>query len=142
MSRSLRWRCLLAVVALSAAVGGGASAAPGDRYSVTVHFAAGSHTEALRLKEPAGVILLYRLRASRGIAVRAFTQLPRLTVPLAIATAPTGPSSACVSRRRGVVCTVGEEWCPMPAAVWHVRLLKRGAAGVVTVTFHVGTPPR
>jgi hypothetical protein len=63
-------------------------------------------------------------------------------VPLLIGTERTGPSGACKRSGRRVVCTVGEEWCPMPAGTWRVRIRKRsGPAGAVKLTFRVGRPP-
>jgi hypothetical protein len=110
--------------------------------STTIHFGRARETRSFRLHEPAGVILLYRLRAPAGVRVRGTTQLPRLTVPLEIRTAPVGPSSACADRASKLICTVGEEWCPMPRGTWRVRLQKlAGPAGDVTLWFHVGTPP-
>jgi hypothetical protein len=94
------------------------------------------------MREPAGVILLYRLSAPAGTRIEGTAQLPRLTVPLSIRTARSGPSSSCGVHRRRVVCTVGEEWCPTPAGTWRVHLLKlAGPAGDVTIRLHVGEPP-
>src|SRR6266567_8300217 len=76
--------------------------------SATLHFDGGRESLSFRLHEPAGVILLYRIRAQRRMTVRALTQLPRITVPLRIATGPTGPSSACTYVGSRIDCTVGE----------------------------------
>jgi hypothetical protein len=89
------------------------------------------------------VILLYRLRAPVGTNVRGVTRLPSVSAPLSITTAELGPSSSC--RREGGtrICTVGEEWGPMPAGTRHIRLRKvAGPAGNVTLVFRVGQPPR
>ena len=110
---------------------------------MTIHFGAGHQSRTFTLREPHGVILLYRIQAPRGTRVRATTQLRPLTVPLPIATSRVGPSSSCHARATRVTCTVGEEWCPMPAGVWQVRLHKlAGPAGNVTVWFRVGAPPQ
>jgi hypothetical protein len=94
------------------------------------------------MHEPRGVILLYRLQAPAGTRVRATSQLPRLTVPLLIATSRVGPSSSCHGRAARITCTVGEEWCPMPAGTWRIRLHKlAGPAGDVTIWLRIGTPP-
>jgi hypothetical protein len=112
-------------------------------HSATLHFARGRRVLRFRLDEPSGVILLYRMSAPYGIRVRGSAQLPGITVPLRIATAAIGPSSSCVPIRKRVVCTVGEEWCPMPAGTWRFRVEKlRGPAADVTVSFRVGQPPR
>jgi len=111
-------------------------------YTVEASFRAGGDARSFRLVEPAGVILLYRLSAPAGADVRASVQLPSVTVPLLIGTKRTGPSGACTRSGRAVVCTVGEEWCPMPAGTWRVRMRKRsGPAGPVRLTFRVGPPP-
>ena len=110
--------------------------------SSTIHFGRARETRSFRLQEPEGVILLYRLSAPAGMRLRGTTQLPRLTVPLGIRTVPTGPSSTCTHRASRVICTVGEEGCPMPRGTWRVRLRKlAGPAGDVTLWFRVGRPP-
>ena len=149
MRTTARWQVALIAAALAGSAAGAESAATRAvsnsatvQQSATVHFDAGRHSVSLRLREPAGVILLYRLSVPRGATVRASTQLPHITVPLRIATAPAGPSSACTNVASRVACTVGEEWCPMPAGTWHVRIEKLGGPpGDVTVWFRIGKPP-
>jgi hypothetical protein len=110
--------------------------------SATVHFGPGRETRILNLDEPAGVILLYRIRVPADVTVRGSAQLPGVTVPLRIGTMSPGPSSACTNEAETVVCTVGEEWCPMPAGRWRFRLEKLGGpAGDVKLSFRVGKPP-
>lgn len=111
-------------------------------HTAVVHFGGGRQVGSFRMREPAGVILRYRISAPDGVRVRGWAQVPHLTAPLEIRTAPAGPSSACVERRSRVVCTQGEEWCPMPQRTWHFRILKlAGSAGDVVVRFHIGAPP-
>lgn len=106
------------------------------------HFGAGRHVRSFTLREPAGVILRYRISAPAGARVRAWAQVPHLTAPLEIRTAPDGPSSSCARRGARVDCTQGEEWCPMLQATWHFRVLKlTGRTGNVVVRFRVGRPP-
>ena len=110
--------------------------------SVTIHLGGGHQLVEARLREPEGVILLYRLRAPLGTTLQGTTQLPSVSAPLYIRTTKSGPSSSCDTRGSKVVCTVGEEWCPMPAGVWHVRVNKySGPPGDVTIWFRVGQPP-
>jgi hypothetical protein len=110
--------------------------------SVTIHLAGGRQLVEARLREPGGVILLYQLRAPRGTALQGTTQLPLVSAPLYIRTTKLGPTSSCGTHRSKVICTVGEEWCPMPAGVWHVRINKySGPPGYVTIRFRVGEPP-
>jgi hypothetical protein len=111
--------------------------------SATVHFDEGRQALSFRLHEHGGVILLYRISAPRGVKVRGSARLPGVTVPLQIATVPTGPSSSCTKLGARVSCTVGEEWCPMPDGEWRFHIEKlAGPSGDVTVWFRVGKPPR
>jgi hypothetical protein len=111
--------------------------------SATLHFARGRRVLRFRLDEPSGVILLYRMSAPDGVRVRGSAQLPGITVPLRIATGPIGPGSACVASPKRAVCTVGEEWCPMPAGTWRFRVEKLGGPEAdVSLSFRVGQPPR
>jgi hypothetical protein len=111
-------------------------------YSATIHFEVWRQTASFRLHEPDGVILLYRISAPAGAKVRGFAQLPSVTVPLMISTNRVGASSGCATTGVRIVCTVGEEWCPMPEGVWHFRLAKlAGPGGDVTLSFKVGQPP-
>lgn len=94
------------------------------------------------MPEPRGVILLYRLSAPLGARILGTTQLPSRSAPLRIGTTDAERTSSCHVDSARVTCTVGEEWCPMPAGMWHVRLQKLGGpAGIVTLRFHVGQPP-
>jgi hypothetical protein len=137
----------LLVAALLAGCGSAAGSGPSgavapSAYSASLHFDRGRQTLSFRLHEPAGVILLYRLTAPRGAEIRASAQLPRVTVPLWIATAPAGPSSPCTELGTRLSCTVGEEWCPIPEGNWRFRVDKRaGPAGDVMLVFRVGNPP-
>lgn len=111
--------------------------------TAVAHFGAGRHGRSFAVREPAGVIVQYRISAPAGVRVRAWAQIPHVTVPLAIRTAPDGPSSSCARRGSRVVCTQGEEGCPMPPATWHFRVVKlTGRAGSVVVRFRVGRPPK
>src|SRR5438105_15469900 len=63
------------------------------KQTATVAFKAGSDSAAFKMREPHGVILLYRLIAPRGTVVAGTVQIPHLTVPLAIDTATKGACS-------------------------------------------------
>ena len=111
--------------------------------SALVRFDRGRQAVGFSLREPAGVILLYRISAPQGSNIRAFARLPGVTVLLRIGTTPVGPSSSCTKRGVRVICTVGMEGCPMPEGTWQVRVEKlAGPAGEVTLSFRVGDPPR
>lgn len=121
-----------------------ASPAEVDRanHSATLSFERGRQAITFTMREPTGVILLYRISAPRGTEIRASAELPGVTVPLRIATARVGPSSSCTERRERIICTVGEEGCPMPEATWRFRVEKLGGpAGDVTLWFRIGSPP-
>src|SRR2546421_5785568 len=106
-----RWQlgavALVAALALCGSSAAGSAAVVTSTYSVTLHFDRGRHSLPFRMHEPAGVILLYRISAPRGAKVRAYAQLPRITVPLRIATGPLGTSTGCTELRSRVSCTVG-----------------------------------
>ena len=141
-----KWRSDALIVAAVLAGGGGSAAGTGSAVvtstdSATLHFHGGRQALSFRLHERAGVIVLYRISAPRGAKVLGSVQLPRITVPLRIATSLTGPSSACKKVRSHVSCTVGEEGCPMPEGTWDVRVEKlAGPAGDVIIWFRVGKP--
>ena len=110
--------------------------------TAVLHFGAGREVRWFRMREPAGVILHYWISAPVGARVRGWAQVPHLTARLEIRTNPSGPRSGCVRRRTRIVCTQGEEWCPMPRRTWHFHVLKLvGPAGDVVVRFRVGRPP-
>jgi len=132
----------LALLLAAAVIAAGDAAAPANASTAAVRFGSGHASRVLLLHEPPGVIVLYRISAPRGADVRASVQIPGVTVPLRIATPPTGLQRSCRARGSRVTCTVGEEWCPMPEATWRVRLEKRaGPPGDVILTFRAGNPP-
>jgi hypothetical protein len=110
-------------------------------YSATIHFGRGRESSTFTMREPRGVILLYRVRAPVGIRVRGTSRLGPVSAPLPIATSRVGPSSSCHVRGARITCTTGDERCPMPAGSWRIRLDKlAGPAGDVTIWFRVGAP--
>ena len=115
-----------------------------SHHSAALSFGAGRQTLSFQLVEPAGVIWLYRISVPRGMRVHGFAQLRGVTVPLRIATTiATTPVGGCTEAGSRVICTVGEEACPMPPGTWHFRVTKLGGpAGTVDVRFEVGTPKR
>jgi hypothetical protein len=144
-----RWQ--LSGLVVSAALAGGvgpasrppASGATVDAatHSAILHFGGGRQVLSFRMHEPGGAIRVYRISVPAGARVRASAQLPRITVPLRIATMPVGPSSACTALGGRVTCAVGEEGCPMPEGTWSFRVEKlAGPAGDVTLRFGVGDP--
>lgn len=51
------------------------------------------------------------------------------------------PALSCARKGAFDVCTQGEEWCPMPKATCHFRLVKlSGPAGPIRFDYVVGPP--
>jgi hypothetical protein len=132
-------RRLLVLLVLAALAPAGDARPAAHPYLLASSFGAGAETRTFTLREPAGVILLYRLSVPAGARVAATVQWPHVTVPLRIATGSTG---ACASVAGRTTCTVSEEWCPMNAATWRVRIAKQtGPPGEISLWFRVGEPP-
>jgi hypothetical protein len=104
---------------------------------------AGRAIRTFTLHERGGVILVNRLTVSH--AVRAFVdaRIPGLAgARVSSWMNRNDPSLVCRRRSAFDVCTQSEEWCPMPQAVWHFRLIKiSGPSGQVRFDYVVGAPP-
>jgi len=110
--------------------------------SFSVRLGSGRRTATATLREPAGEILLYRVRAPAGARIEAWTGLPRVTARLMIGTPGIVQPQSCTSQVSTTTCVVSEEGCPMPRGVWRVTVRKlSGPAGRVTIWFRVGEPP-
>jgi hypothetical protein len=134
-----------AVIALAGASGGRAvgGVTVTSKDTALFRFGPGHQVLTTRLREPVGVIVLYRITAPYGVRIRGTTRLPGVTVPLRIATTRTGPSSSCKESGGEATCTVGEEWCPMPPGTWNLRFEKfAGPAADAAVVFRVARPPK
>ena len=109
----------------------------------TFELDAGRVTRTFTLHERGGVILVNRLTVSHGVRAFVDARIPGLAgARVSSWTSLNDPSLVC--RRRGAfdVCTQSEEWCPMPQAVWHFRLVKlSGPAGPVRFDYVVAAPP-
>jgi hypothetical protein len=113
-----------------------------DADTVTVSLQRGRRTAVVHLREPQGAIQRYEISAPAGTAVRAWSQIPHVTVPLAIRTS-VGTVAGCRRGAGRIVCTQGEEGCPMPSATWRIRIEKlAGPAGAVTIRLQIGTRRR
>jgi len=92
------------------------------------------------VRRPAGVVLLVRVTVPRGTVASLMAEIPRVA-GVGVDTGNAVPN-VCRSAAGVVVCTRGQEWCPMPAARWRITLAKRsGPAGVIRLDFAVGKPP-
>jgi hypothetical protein len=116
---------------------------PSPRTSRVFRLPAGKGQRRFTMQEPAGVMRLTRITVPDG--VHAYVEA--LIGSVGGSRFSTGygrPDPALVCHRRGVdeVCTQQQEWCPMPAGRWRLRLVKTaGPAGPVRVDFVVGPPP-
>jgi hypothetical protein len=109
----------------------------------TFELGAGRTTRTFTLRQRDGVILVNRLTVSHGVRAFVDARIPGLAgARVSSWMSRNDPSLVC--RRRGAfdVCTQAEEWCPMPQAVWHFRLVKlSGPAGPIRFDYVVAAPP-
>jgi hypothetical protein len=116
--------------------------------SRVVHLGPGQAQAAARLPEPDGVILLARVIAPRDAHVAVELTVSNVAGPVAgirFVNMPSkrDPSLSCRSQGDMQVCDQAEEWCPMPAGNWRLRVTKAtGPAADVRVDFVVGPKPR
>lgn len=112
----------------------------------TLQLPSGRASRTFTLRERSGVIFVNRLTVRRGVRVTAYASIPHLAGVGVISWPDQRGRDASLScRRKGLyeVCNQGEEWCPMPKATWHVRLVKlSGPAGSVRFDYLVAPPPR
>ena len=110
----------------------------------TFRLGAGRATRTFTFGERSGVILRNQLTVRPGVRAFVDARIPHLAGAKVWSWAARNrPSAGC--RRDGAfdVCTQGEEWCPMPQATWHFRLVKLGGpAGPVRFDFVVAPPTR
>ncbi len=121
---------------------------PGQRSTAfqttrTFQLGAGRVTRTFSFRERSGVILRNQLTVRHGVRAFAVARIPDVAGAKVWSWASRNdPSSSC--RRDGAlkVCTQGEEWCPMPQATWHFRLIKlSGPAGPIRFDYVVAAPP-
>lgn len=118
-------------------------ASTGFQTTRTFALGAGRATRTFTLRERDGVILVNRLTVSHGVRAFVEARSPGLAgTRVSSWMSRNDPSLVC--RRRGSfdVCSQSEEWCPMPQAAWHFRLVKlSGPAGPVRFDYVVAAPP-
>jgi hypothetical protein len=109
----------------------------------TFHLGAGPGRRSFTIRERSGVILLNRVTVPRGVRLFVDAAVPGVAgARVRSWPRPDDPSLSCRHDRSSEVCTQSEEWCPMPAAVWHFRLVKLdGPAGPVRFDYVVAPPP-
>ena len=109
----------------------------------TFRLGAGRASRTFRFHERSGVILVNRLTVPHGMRVIVEARIPQLA-GARVTSWPSrnDPSLSCRHHGAVKVCTQGEEWCPMPEATWHFRLVKlSGPAGPIRFDYVVATPP-
>ena len=142
----------LAVAAAAVAVwatGGGQLTGGSDhaaRLSATAavrHLRSGRRATTFSLREPAGVVLLARISAPRGVRAFVNATIPGVAgVPIGTTPDRYGRNPTCKVHSGLNVCTEAVEWCPMPKATWRFHVTKSaGPAGDVRVDFVVGPQP-
>lgn len=118
-------------------------ASPAFQITRTFDLDAGRATRTFALHERGGVILVNRLTVPHGVRAFVDARIPGLAGARVSSWASrNGPSLVCRRRAAFDVCTQSEEWCPMPQAIWHFRLVKlSGPAGPVRFDYVVAAPP-
>jgi len=120
-----------------------AASAPRLATSRTFLLPAGSAARRFTMREPAGVMLLTRISVPYGVHAYVDARIPNVG-GTRFQRAGSRPDPALSCRRGGAseICTQSQEWCPMPAALWQMHLVKTaGPAGGIRVEFVVGPPP-
>ncbi len=109
----------------------------------TFQLGAGRATRTFTFREQSGVIVRDQLTVRRGVRVVVDARIPDVAGATVWSwAARNDPSLSC--RRDGGfdVCTQAEQWCPMPQATWHFRLVKlSGPAGPIRFDYVVAAPP-
>jgi len=117
-------------------------ASPAFQTMRTFALDAGRATRTFTLHERGGVILVNRLTVPHGVRAFVDARIPGLAGARVSSWASrNAPSLVCRGLGAFDVCTQSEEWCPMPQAVWHFRLVKlSGPAGPVRFDYVVAAP--
>jgi hypothetical protein len=110
----------------------------------TFQLGPGRATRTFTFRERGGVILLNQLTVRHDVRAFVVARIPHLAGAEVWSWASRNrPSASC--RRHGAldICTQGEEWCPIPPATWHFRLVKlAGPAGLIRFAYVVAPPPK
>jgi hypothetical protein len=109
----------------------------------TFEVGAGRATRTFTFREPSGVILRNQLTVRHGVRVFVDARIPDVAGATAWSWASrSDPSLSCRGDGGFDVCAQGEQWCPMPQATWHFRLVKlSGPAGPIRFDYVVAPPP-
>jgi hypothetical protein len=109
----------------------------------TFRLGAGRATRTFTFREQDGVILRNQLTVRHGVRVVVDARSADTSVLKIWSWARRNEPSLSCRRHGGFdICTQSEQWCPMPQASWHFRLVKlSGPAGPVRFDYVVATPP-
>jgi len=110
----------------------------------TFRLGAGHVTRTFTFREGSGVILLNQLTVRHGVRAFVKARIPHLAgAEVWSWQSRNRRAASCLRHGAFDVCTQGEEWCPMPSATWHFRLVKlSGPAGPVRFRYVVAAPPK
>jgi hypothetical protein len=140
--------CVPALIA-SAATGGQARAAHLPATARILRLGPGHVQAKAQVPEPDGVILLAQISTLRRVHVSVHLTDSNVAGPgvadITFANSPSkrDPSLSCAMKGDTKVCDQAEEWCPMPAATWQLRVTKHGGpAAQVRIDFTVGPEPQ
>ena len=133
---------MMALLAGATAAAPPAQATPPHSTTRTFLLRAGQAERRFLLRERSGVILLSRLTVPVGVRAYVDATIPHLAGTRFSTPRPNDPALKCTRNGTSLICTQGQEWCPMPAAVWHLHLVKKGGpAGPIRIDYVVGPPP-
>ena len=109
----------------------------------TFRVGAGRATRTFTFRERGGVILRNQVTVRHGVRVLVDARSPDTAVLKTWSWARRNDPSLSCRRHGGFdTCTQGEQWCPMPQATWHFRLVKlSGPAGPVRFDYVIAAPP-
>jgi len=108
----------------------------------TFQLGAGPATKTFTFRERGGVILRNQVTVRHGVRVFVDARSPDTAVLKIWSWARRNDPSLSCRRHGGFdICSQGEQWCPMPQATWHFRLVKlSGPAGPVRFDYVVAAP--
>ena len=109
----------------------------------TFRLASGRAARTFTFRERSGVILTNQISVPRGVRAFVDSRIPSVA-GAEVWSWPNRnrPSASCRTDGSFDVCAQAEEWCPMPQAIWHFRLVKlTGPAGPIRFDFVVAAQP-
>lgn len=134
-----------APAALAAAGSGSQPRQLRSRFETTRTFrlGPGRATRMFTFRERGGVIRLNQLTVRRGVRAFVIARVPHLAgAEVWSWPSHNRPSASCMLHGAVDICVQSEEWCPMPPATWHFRLVKlSGPAGLIRFAYLVAPPP-